>query len=166
MKIYNLCEERLELISAAIVKITQICKNVEEIDTIYMIKFHQVVAEKEMPTIKIVPIYTEINFGRRNKTLIENLIGKNNSKKLESIIKNVKEKTGIKISIVPSSHYDYSLFSMDIKYLEDLYNGKILFDRNGKYTDMKNKLDNIFSSKDIYSNTIEFKPALTLIKTN
>ena len=170
MKTYNLDEEQFELVSTAIAEITQICKQVEEIDAIYMTKFHQTVDEKEIPTIKIVPIYTEMkSIGKRNKKPMEILVEKKDNKRLELILKNVKENAGIKIVIVPSSHYDYSTLMVHYRELEacrNLYNGHILFDREGKYTDMKNKLVNDFSNQDIYNNAIEFKPALTLTKTN
>lgn len=169
MKTYNLDEEQFELVSTAIAEITQICKKVEAIDAIYMTKFHQVVDEKEIPTINIVPVYTEISFGKRNKKTMEVLIEEKDNEKLELIIKNIKEKKGIKVLINPNSHYNYSILMrtfIEYETCRHLYNGNILFDRNGKYTDMKNKLINKFNIQDVYNNAIEFKPTLTLIKTN
>ena len=154
--IYELSEEELKIVSLSIKEIVEIYSKNKQIEGIYMTNFLQKENLKELPIIKMVTIYS----GN-----LELKISEKEREKIDFLIKNVRDKTNVNISLYNSESTNFSEKINGYKklgYALNLYNGYILFDKNGKYIELKNRFNKMINSDDIYKNVIEFKPSLCL----
>ena len=78
----------------------------------------------------------------------------------------------VKVNIYSENAKDYNIKMKSSREREacvDLFNGAILFDRDGKYTKLKNDIYKMFDERNLvksrtFSNNIEFDPPLVLVK--